>query len=140
MKGLFKASPRIARLSVRLLDYKYEVRYVPGFKNKIADYLSRMPLARTDEEVKELEDCCVADIIQDVQGITEDEWNKGLDNDVILSKVQMWLCEGWPHKKNLDDDIRVFWKVKEELSVEGNRLMRNGRYQLQRFIYCCVTG
>ncbi|KAJ1199684.1 hypothetical protein NDU88_003517 [Pleurodeles waltl] len=80
------------------------------------------PLARTDEEVKELEDCCVPDIVQDIQGITEDEWNKALDEDVVLSKVQTLLCEGWPHKKNLEESVRGFWEVKEELSVERNRV------------------
>ncbi|KAJ1134459.1 hypothetical protein NDU88_000911 [Pleurodeles waltl] len=46
-----------------------------------------MPLARTDAEENELEDCCVADIMEDVQG--EDEWDKALDENAVLSKVQM---------------------------------------------------
>ncbi|KAJ1191874.1 hypothetical protein NDU88_001188 [Pleurodeles waltl] len=49
-KGLYKASPRLARLSVRLFDYNYVVQYLPGVKNTVADFLSRMPLPSNDIE------------------------------------------------------------------------------------------
>ncbi|KAJ1192351.1 hypothetical protein NDU88_001661 [Pleurodeles waltl] len=31
-------------MSVRLFDYNYVVQYLPGVKNTVADFLSRMPL------------------------------------------------------------------------------------------------
>ncbi|KAJ1154870.1 hypothetical protein NDU88_007613 [Pleurodeles waltl] len=41
---------RLARMSVRLFDYNYVVQYLPGVKNTVADFLSRMPLPSNDTD------------------------------------------------------------------------------------------
>ncbi|KAJ1157085.1 hypothetical protein NDU88_009800 [Pleurodeles waltl] len=37
-------------MSVRLFDYNYVVQYLPGVKNTVADFLSRMPLPSKDTD------------------------------------------------------------------------------------------
>ncbi|KAJ1128133.1 hypothetical protein NDU88_006512 [Pleurodeles waltl] len=37
-------------MSVRLFDYNYMVQYLPGVKNTVADFLSRMPLPSKDTD------------------------------------------------------------------------------------------
>ena len=73
-KGGGKATPRIAKWQFRLMDVQYELQYVPGKKNTVADCLSRFPSSYelicddciTDDDVVV---CHVEDCTQN--GITE---------------------------------------------------------------------
>ncbi|KAJ1081874.1 hypothetical protein NDU88_002047 [Pleurodeles waltl] len=63
--GLLNASPRLSRMSVKLLDFTSDVQYWPGVKNRVADFLSRMslPVSDTDEVLDD--ERCVAGLFDD---------------------------------------------------------------------------
>ncbi|KAJ1092144.1 hypothetical protein NDU88_005256 [Pleurodeles waltl] len=77
-------------MSVRLFDYNYVVQYLPGVKNTVADFISRMPLPskdtdefqNTNEDGKE--DMWVAIVEEGIcNGIMRDEWNTEQNSDEI---------------------------------------------------------
>ncbi|KAJ1143099.1 hypothetical protein NDU88_009410 [Pleurodeles waltl] len=89
---------RLARMSVRLFDYNYEVQYLPGVKNTVADFLSCMPLPsndieefqNTDEDGKE--DMWVAIEEESIcKGITRDEWNTEQNLDEVMKELSVMI-------------------------------------------------
>ncbi|KAJ1178414.1 hypothetical protein NDU88_003660 [Pleurodeles waltl] len=96
---------RLARMSVHLFDYNYVVQYLPGVKNMVADFLSRMPLPsndtdefqNTDEDGKD--DMWVAIVEEGVcNGIMRDEWNTEQNLDEALKELSVMITKGWPLK------------------------------------------
>lgn len=74
-KGLYNASPRLARLSVRLFDYMYDIQYVPGVRNVIANFLSRMPVSTMDKVISpETEKTSKANVLEQYYDISSEEW------------------------------------------------------------------
>ncbi|KAJ1083924.1 hypothetical protein NDU88_004079 [Pleurodeles waltl] len=97
-------------MSVRWFDYNYVVQYLPGVKNTVADFLSRMPLLTKDTDEDEKEDMWVA--IEDesiCMGITRDEWNTEQDLDEVMQELERrcvvfaengYHCSQMPHAGN----------------------------------------
>ncbi|KAJ1128132.1 hypothetical protein NDU88_006511 [Pleurodeles waltl] len=93
-------------MSVRLFDYNYVVQYLPGVKNTVADFLSRMPLPskNTDEDGKE--DMWVAIVDECIyRGITQDEWNTEQDLDEAMKELGVMITKGWPLKKMVNNNL-----------------------------------
>ncbi|KAJ1165967.1 hypothetical protein NDU88_006384 [Pleurodeles waltl] len=88
-------------MSVRLFDYNYVVQYLPGVKNTVADFLSRMPLPskdtdefqNTDEDGKE--DMWVAIVEEGIcKGIMRDEWNTEQNSDEVMKELSVMITKG----------------------------------------------
>ncbi|XP_069055957.1 arylsulfatase G isoform X1 [Pleurodeles waltl] len=126
--GLQNASPRLSRMSVKLLDFTYDVQYWPGVKNKVADFLSRMslPIKNVDELMGE--ESCVAGLFDEgMEGIDIMEWKEGWIKYDSLKRIAGYINGGWPEKINLGADGKVFWEVRNELYLENNMMYRGGR-------------
>lgn len=87
-EGILKATPRLARMSLKLLEFNYDVEYLPGKRNLIGEYLSRSPLLIHDATYAECNDFNVA-IVHDhcnvvTHAILKEEWDKGCNNDKNL--------------------------------------------------------
>ncbi|KAJ1191599.1 hypothetical protein NDU88_000915 [Pleurodeles waltl] len=88
-------------MSVRLFDYNYVVQYLPGVKNIVADFLSRMPLPsndtdefqNSDEDSKD--DMWVAIVEEGVcNGIMRDEWNTEQNLDEVMKELSVMITKG----------------------------------------------
>ncbi|KAJ1146193.1 hypothetical protein NDU88_012473 [Pleurodeles waltl] len=88
-------------MSVRLFDYNYVVQYLPGVKNTVADFLSRMPLPsndtdefqNSDEDGKD--DMWVAIVEEGVcNGIMRDEWNTEQNLDEVMKELSIMITKG----------------------------------------------
>ncbi|KAJ1178420.1 hypothetical protein NDU88_003666 [Pleurodeles waltl] len=115
-QGFTKATPHIAKLSFRVLDYVYEVEYLPGKRNKVADYLSRSPLpfqATEDCEWNEYS-VAIANVVEDDQAnlegdvINEMEWISAYNSDEDLQKIMGCVRNGWPCKNKMTQNL-VKW-------------------------------
>lgn len=121
-------TPRIARLSTKLLQYDFEVVYIPGNKNVREDYFSRHPVECEDETDEDEEGCFVASLIlDDMCAVSEVEWRELLSKDVLLCEVIKCVKDGWPREKNAHLSLQTFVKVSPELSVEDGLLVRGDR-------------
>lgn len=115
--GHASATPRIAKMTLKLLDYTYDVEYIPGPKNKVADFLSRAsameeaPKSREDHELR------VAFTEDHEKVISAQEWEAAYGNDTDLNAVKQFVLQGWPEKKRLSAEQRKFYEVREELSI-----------------------
>ncbi len=69
-KGTDRAGMRIARWAERLLCFNYEVDYYPGSQNQIADYLSRLPLPASDEDLADTEPEFVAFLSSEMSAVS----------------------------------------------------------------------
>ena len=73
-KGVYNATPRFARMPLRLFEYNYKVEYMPGIHNKVADYLSRFPLPITLNH-QDAEELSVASIEGHFECISKEKWD-----------------------------------------------------------------
>lgn len=115
-KPLDDLSPRLQRLVLRLLRYKFELRYVPGKKLIAADALSRDPTGETIDTKYLNEDILHVHSVL----ITTKEKAKRLtdatNEDEILHKIKYYVFNGWPHhKSNLDSELKSFWSIKDDI-------------------------
>lgn len=74
-EGLSRVSARIARLSMRLQEFLYEVQYVPGTKNIIQNFLSKMSLPLREIDLNPWNDVCALGIfmLNEVKSLQKDE-------------------------------------------------------------------
>lgn len=129
-KDINKISCRLQRMVLKLLKYNIEVRYVPGHKMFIADYLSRhyiMDNAKIDPTVQEL-----VHSFEQQLAVTDKkmaEFQKETLNDPDLRQVITWYNEGYPKndRKIASKNLSVYYKLRSELHVKDNIIYYNDR-------------
>ena len=134
--GGVNLTPRLARLAAKLQMYHFEIEYIPGRKNCIADGLSRLPLSACNEHLDV--ECEVALTMEDILcgneylgdmnvHLSEDMWMNAMHKDQDLIKVTEWLSKGWPEERNVRGELASYWKVKDELSYHNGLILRGER-------------
>ncbi|XP_078503492.1 fibrocystin [Lissotriton helveticus] len=92
-------------------------QYIPGSRNKVADYLSRAAAMELAEEEKEEGEEMVALMEDPEKVISNQEWNDAYQADKSLQEVKGYITGGWPEKRRLSGDMRKYFEVREELSL-----------------------
>lgn len=129
-KDLDKLSPRIQRLQMRLMQYRYTISHVPGKNMATADVLSRAPKKEMKDTKRGTELNLYANMVMDSLPATEkrlQEIKKHQDRDEILRQVKQYCHEGWPDKFTLDGRCHQYAPFAGELTVEKGLLLRNKR-------------
>jgi hypothetical protein len=129
------AAARLQRWSLILSAYDLEVKYRKGPEVPHADALSRLPLPN-DESI-ELESNYVSHVqscvevmnhycsVSDLPDINALDVARLTDRDPVLAKVKDFVMHGWKEVK--DTDIAIFWRRKDELSVDQGCLVWGSR-------------
>ncbi|UYV70568.1 K02A2.6-like, partial [Cordylochernes scorpioides] len=128
-KNFDQMSPRLQRLSLYLLNYQFELKFIPGKSMIPADTLSRHFLPQEQMEDKELDLCTQTFVLnveikyQRLTRLQEDTLN---DKECCLLK--QYILTGWPlHKKNLPSNLKPYWEFKEELHEWQNLICRGNK-------------
>ena len=102
---------------------------MPGRKNTRADCLSRLPLPDMDGEDGEtaIDECFIASVEESSISESKQNWVDELSKDIHLSKVFKLVIGNWPKESSLEYELQMYWKVKDELSVEDGILVRGNR-------------
>ena len=125
-------TPRIVRLTSKLLQYHFDIFHISGGKNTRADYLSRFPSGNgwvednvSDDQDEDMEECLIATIdAPELRVSTQEEWVKALDEDQVLQQVLTYVSKGWPKERNLSPVLQPYVKVEDEISIEDGLLIR----------------
>ncbi len=112
------ASARIKRWALILSAYNYTIRHTAGKDNACADFLSRCPLAESEEERENREVL----FLQTAAPFNSTVIARESRHDRILAKVIRYTQEGWPRHIE-DPELRTFFCKKDELSVEKGVLL-----------------
>lgn len=118
---------RIQRMRLKLIMYKISLSFVPGKRLIIADLLSRSNPKVEDCEIEQ-ED--LSEIIHTINVSKEKEtlFVKETNKDPVLNKVKEFIISGWPKNQDrIDDMVRVYSKVKNELYIDNEIIFYNDR-------------
>ncbi|KAJ1187168.1 hypothetical protein NDU88_003947 [Pleurodeles waltl] len=107
LSGILKPTPRIARITLKLLYYVYDVEYLPQKINKVADYLSQSPLPN-EETGNELDDYNVAFVYEEHSAILKEEWDLDYKKDENKELIKQLIVKGWAAKDKLQDEWKTY--------------------------------
>nr|XP_037276745.1 uncharacterized protein K02A2.6-like [Rhipicephalus microplus] len=119
--GVGRRPLRIERWSARLLRYNFTVQYTKGSTNVVADALSRLPLTPAEDDPVEEVVAVVSSMI------TKSELQAATAEDSVLNEVAQYVMSRWPEKGCLAENIKLFFRMQEELSVIDGLLFRAER-------------
>jgi len=138
-KGIGKmAASRLTRWGVFLMEYNYKIRYRPTKEHANCDALSRLPVekksSQRSNQVSEVSNLSVMEEVE-IEINTVKEWDhylcetfinvevikKAGKRDKILQQVIDFQVNGWPNQ--VTEQFQVFYRKKEELSVENDCLL-----------------
>ena len=94
-----RTSHRINRWSSRMLEYNFNVEYLPGVNDVLADCLSRLPLKAQPEE-----------------------YSHDMPDDECIAQIPKW-----PQRKKLSGNLLTLYDVADELSIKDGMLHRGDR-------------
>ncbi|CAC5368187.1 unnamed protein product [Mytilus coruscus] len=125
------AASRIQRWAIQLSGYQYDVKCKSSSENANADGLSRLPLKETRCESpfnifwEEVE-------IRNVQALNElpasaNNIKRETEKDSTLVKVKHATLYGWPKYTDISNELKPYFRVKDELSMEEGCLLRGIR-------------
>ena len=127
-RPLVTAPKRLQRMLLRLQRYSLEVTYVRGSEMYIADTLSRAYIpgnpsvhAVTFAEIDMTEGLSVSPRrLQELRDATA--------SDCVLQKLIQVTLGGWPSQKSDTDlDVRAYYNVRHELTVQNGLVFKDNR-------------
>ena len=120
---------RILKCLMKLMDYDFQMEWIPGVENKIADALSRNPAVKPDKtdeqdygeisrQISSLINACA----QEAQcSFRLEKVKEVADADIEYQLLKQQILSGFPVSKNkLSDLLHAFWQVRHELSVSDD--------------------
>ena len=131
-KSLDELSPRIQRFRMKLMRYNYNIIYTRGKNLLTADALSRAPLPNTEDEEKSLEEEVELHVHTLMQNFPATKGRmeeiKRLQQSNTLYQTLMNYCRvGWPNSCPEDPQIKPYWIVRFDLSVQEDILLYRSR-------------
>ena len=123
------AANRLQRWAITLSAYEYDLEYVKGKHNLLADPLSRLPLHTMNVSTNEQAgyNGALLNIRIRELPISKKELQRLTRQDALLSRVILFMERGWPNDQNIiPPKCTTFYEKKDSLSFE-NILLWQGR-------------
>ncbi|XP_046739526.1 uncharacterized protein K02A2.6-like [Diprion similis] len=124
------ASSRLQRMKIKLLKYNLAVSHAPGKNMYVADLLSRNHMANSKDSSSDW----ITEVVHSVNtslNISDSkkkEYQTATESDSVLYKIKKYYNEGWPpDKSKVSEDIKFYYKYRNELNVEDDLVYLNYR-------------
>ena len=116
-----RTSHGINMWSSRMLEYNFNVEYLQGINNVVADCLSRLPLQAQPEEYSHdrPDDKCIAQIQAATRGvISQSELTTATREDTNIQMAMKYMTTKWPPRKKLSGHLLTLNDEADELSIK----------------------
>ena len=132
VKNLEELPARIQRFRMRLMRFTFTISHVPGKDLTIADTLSRAPLATaSDADVQFSQDTDMfVNTLMSCLPTTEKrlaEVKQKQQEDEVCQQLKSYCKSGWPEKHKVPVELKQYYSVSSELTIQHGILMRNNR-------------
>jgi len=123
-----QAANRIQCWAWMLASYEYTITWRNTTQHTNADALSRLPLPEVPPQTTiPAELVLMVDQLQDAP-ITATQIVAWTRRDPLMARVLRYVLQGWPNQQ--DDDLKLYWSKRMELSVESGQLPLNSFAEL----------
>ena len=115
------------------MRFQYEIFHSPGKSLYLADTLSRAPLCTGIEEVDSIAEQEVEDfangIIAAIPASPDrlDTYREAQHKDHVCSQLIEFCKSGWPSQHSLSGEIKKYWHVRHELTLNTDLLLYRSR-------------
>ena len=124
--SLNQATPRLQRILIRTFPYSFNVHYLSGLKNHLADHLSRVggqdsiTLPKLSIYQITSQPNARSDILQKLHEASQ--------TNHTLAILKYTIQKEWPSKtKELPSKIQTFWTFWEELTIADGLILKGTR-------------
>ena len=105
-----------------LSAYQYDIEFRSTSEHANADGFSRLPIQTTNKGEESTIVTAMFNLNQiSVLPLGAKQLKQATDSDPVLSKVLRFTQQGWP--KEIDSELRPYYRRRNELSVEGGCLL-----------------
>ena len=131
-KNLDSLPPRVLRFRLRMMRYDFTIIHVAGKSLLTADTLSRAPVKIKPTEISDLQSLAEAFIATAVHSLPAssdlmERIRLAQMEDPVLSQAMKFCVDGWPAKHTIKGTLKVYWNVRNELSIYNQLLLRSNR-------------
>ncbi|CAI6350058.1 unnamed protein product [Macrosiphum euphorbiae] len=115
---------RLRRLRVKLLIYNIHLEYLPGKYMYVADFLSRNYIKREEKSEEIMNDIVhtLGELEIKFENNKETEFRLATLNDEVLNQIIGYLKNGWPKKCTSREELKHYYKLKNEIMLENEML------------------
>ena len=121
------STPRLQRLLNRAFQYDFDVEYIKGETNVVADCLSRLGV--TKDHIK-LPKAMVHSVSVELPATKDflDRVRTATQKDQELQLLTQQVKLGWPKKiSEVDDKIKCYWSFREDITVTEDIVVKGHR-------------
>eukprot|EP00731_Ephydatia_muelleri_P007324 Em0003g1572a len=134
---------REKRWAITLSAYDYDLEYIKGKHNLLADPLSRLPLRTTN--ISTTEQAGYSGALLNIRigdlPISKKELQRLTRQDPLLSRVILYMERGWPNdRKLIPQEYMTFYEKRDSLSFEENILLWQGRIVIPKPLHDAVLA
>ena len=132
-KNLNALPPRIQRLCMRLLRFKYTISHVPGKSLVVADTLSRTPVTKHisehDNRQNEEIELYVNSVLSEVPASDKrlEEIRERQREDEVCRQMVTYCKDGWPERASCPEALKAYWSERNEITLVKGILMKGCR-------------
>ena len=131
-KHLEELPLRVQRFRMRMMRFDFTISHVPGKDLTIADALSRAPVSTptvVDDHLEKETTAYVQLVMQHLPATEKrlQEIRECQERDPVCQKLKEFCKSGWPDRNVLSADVKPYYTVAAQLSVENGLLLRGSR-------------
>ena len=126
-KSLNQVTPRLQKIWIRTFPYNFNVCYIPGVTNHLADCLSLIGDQKDSIKFPELQ---VYQITQQLPASSDSlhQLIVSMQADDELALLKHTIMQHWPKSiKQVPPELQPFWTFREELTVEDGLILKGIR-------------